>query len=447
MILSGRIERGARLPSTRALSADLGISRATVVLTYDQLASEGYVEGQPGAGVFVPLELPEQSLQVAAPARTKALPRMSVAPKVEPPRPFQLGAVDSSLFGYSRWARLLYRIWRDPQPGLISGVDPFGWPGLRAAIARHLVEWRGIDCAPSRIVVTSGTADATEIVAACVFERGDTVCIEEPGYPTLRYALQRYGIQTAPVAVGDDGIETSRVVAMPHARGVIVTPSRQFPLGATLPLARRLELLEWARATGATIVEDDFDSEYRYQGSPLPALTSLDRASRTVYVGSFSKVLFPTLRLGFLVLPEPLVERVRSHIRRRGANAALIAQPVLQELIASGEYATHIRRTRRIFARRMAALVSEGQWLDGLLTLQPTSAGMHVVADLAPRLVRRMTDRDVARIAAEAGIVVSPLADHYAGPPHRRAVLLGFAGFDEETLRSAVRRLAAALAA
>ena len=323
MILSSRIERGARLPSSRALALDLGVSRATVVLAYEQLRSEGYVEGRPGAGIFASSLLPEQSLQVRAPkaAPSRQAPHKSTERRSEPARPFRIGATDPALFAYKQWARSLYRTWREPEPGLVGSIDPFGWPALREAISRHLAEWRGISCDPEQVIVTSGTADATEIITQCAFSPGQTVCVEEPGYPTLRYTLSRHGIRMHPVAVDDDGIDTAKVVAVRNARGVFVPPSRQFPLGGTMPLSRRLELLEWAAASASTIVEDDFDSEYRYQGAPLPALTSLDRGGRTIYVGSFSKVLSPTLRLGFIVLPERMITSVRQHVSQRGAMA------------------------------------------------------------------------------------------------------------------------------
>ncbi len=447
MILSGRMPRLARLPSSRALALDLGISRATVVHAYEQLASEGYVEGRHGAGVFVSSALPEQVLQIGT-AKPKPAAKASI-PIAPPPaprvRPFLVGAVDPELFPFKDWARLLQRTWRAPPRSLLVHVDPFGWPDLRAAIARHLLEWRGIACDASRIVVTSGTADAVELIAHVAFAPGTRVLVEDPGYPSLRYALERFGVGTLPVAVDDDGFDISRAPRHRDTRGAIVTPSRQFPLGAVLPVARRLSLLEWATRVEATIVEDDFDSEYRYTGTPLPALTSLDASERSIYLGSFSKVLLPTLRLGFVVLPTRLIAAAWEHLRRRGAMASLIAQPALAELMASGTYATHIRRTRRLYQRRMAALIAERDRLDGLLALTPTAAGMHVIADLAPRLARRYSDREVAAILREAGIVASPLSDYYAATPSRQALLLGFAGFAESEIAQGARKLAGVL--
>jgi GntR family transcriptional regulator / MocR family aminotransferase len=460
MILSARMPPGARLPSSRSLAEELLISRATVVLAYDQLAGEGYVEGRQGAGIFVSPSLPQQALQAAAPPRPaqrgappssggEAAGGEAVAPPpaeihvARPIRPFT-GAPDPNLFPYQQWARLLHRIWRSPRPALLGGVDPFGWPDLRAAIARHLAQWRGILCNAGQIIVTSGAVDAIDLIARSAFSAGDTVHIEDPGYPTLRHALERAGLQPDPVLVDADGFDPARAKKHP-ARGAVVTPSRQFPLGVTLPLARRLALLDWAAAVDGYVVEDDFDSEYRYEGAPLPALMSLDRQGRAIYIGSFSKVLSPTLRLGFVVVPEHLVGSFRRTLGQRGSMASLLPQPVLAEFMNDGAYATHIRRTRRIYARRLAALLAQRDRLDGLLELAPTAAGMHVVADFAPGLAERMTDREAAERAREVGVTASALADHYAGRPQRSALILGFAGFSEEQCEAAVGRLAGAL--
>lgn len=453
MILAGRIAPGARLPSSRVLCDELGVSRATVVDAVGQLTSEGYVEGRHGSGVYVSSALPEQVLQVRpsamAPARSAAVRRSSARPPAAtraPARPFLVGAADPELLPLADWARRFARIWRAPSPELTGPLEPFGHRPLRLAIARHLEAWRGIVADPDRIAITSGTADATDIIVAAAALAGSAAWVEEPGYPSLRHALERHCVRIRPVPVDEDGLDPQRAPVDPAVRAAIVTPSRQFPLGGTLPVARRLALLEWAERADGFVVEDDFDSEYRYEGTPLPALTGLDTRGRTIYVGSFSKTLMPSLRLGFLVLPEGLADAARRHVSRRGALASLMMQPVLADYMASGEYATHIRRSRRIYARRLAAMLAAGDRLEGVLVLRPTTSGMHVVADLGPRLAGRLDDRRVAEVAAADGIVVAPLTDYYAGPPTRRAVLLGFAGFPEEALVRAMHRLADVLA-
>ena len=441
MILARRIAPGARLPSTRALAQELGIARATAVLAMEQLASEGYVAGRRGAGVYVPASLPEQVLQVAAPAPLR--PR-SATPGARRPVPFMPGAVDPALFPQRAWARLLQRSWREPA-ALLGPADPFGWPALRAAIARHLAEWRGLAADPARILVTAGTVDALDVVAAVAFRPGDAVLVEDPGYAPVRHGLVRAGLAVAPVPVDGDGFDLEAGLRLrPDARGAFLTPSRQFPLGMALPLARRLVLLDWAQARDAFVVEDDFDSEYRYAGAPLPALGGLDRHGRTIYLGSFSKVLAPALRVGFAVLPEGLVGPAHDHLRRRGPLASPLAQPALAAFLDAGDYAAHIRRTRRVYARRLAALLEALRPLDGLLEPAPAGAGLHVVAWLGPRLAGA-GDRAVAAAAEAAGIVAGPLADHHAGPPGRPGLILGFSGFPEDRLQAAAVTLGRAL--
>jgi GntR family transcriptional regulator/MocR family aminotransferase len=447
-ILSGRLRQGARMPSTRELAHELGVSRITVTLAYEQLASEGYTEARRGAGTYVCSAIPDDVLKVTAKDGARPRPAAPRHPPFapRPHRPFQVGALDAGLFPHATWSRLLARAWRNPASSLTGGADSFGWRPLREAIARHLGEWRGIECDSAQIVVTSGTADALDIVAHCFFAAGDTLLVEEPGYAPMRFGLAKSGLGVASVRVDDEGFDLQAAPTNVAARGAVLTPSRQFPLGATLTLTRRLKLLEWVARTGGYLIEDDFDSEYRYRGAPLPALMSLDRDARVIYLGSFSKILSPTLRIGFMVLPAPLLDEVRAYLRLRGVAASLIAQPALAEFMQSGDLAVHIRRTRRLYAQRQEALVAAASAaLDGLLELVPSTAGMHLVADLAPRLRRRMTDRAAARLAEKAGVMVMPLADYFAGRPDRSALLLGFAGFGEAELRRAVRVLAGAL--
>jgi GntR family transcriptional regulator/MocR family aminotransferase len=453
-ILSGRLRQGARMPSTRGLAHELGVSRITVTLAYEQLSSEGYLEARRGSGMYVCATLPDDVLKLARKDAGRHRPR-SVPPRDEPfaprpHRPFEVGAIDPALFPHATWSRLLARAWRNPVSTLTGVADSFGWPPLRSAIARHLADWRGMDCDSAQIVITSGTADALDIIACCAFGAGDTVLVEEPGYAPMRFGLAKNGLGVLPVRVDDEGFDLD--AANLHAggprvkaKGAVLTPSRQFPLGATLTLTRRLRLLDWVARTGGWLIEDDFDSEYRYRGAPLPALMSLDRNERVIYLGSFSKILSPTLRLGFMVVPTPLLDKVRAYLRLRGVAASLTAQPALGEFMLSGDLAVHIRRTRRLYAQRQEALIAAAAMLEGLLTLVPSTAGMHLVADLAPRLRRRMTDRVAARLAAQAGVVVRPLADYFAGRPDRSALLLGFAGFGEGDLTRAIPILADAL--
>jgi len=434
LILGGRLRDRARLPSSRTLAIDLGVSRATIVEAFEQLASEGFVEGRRGAGVFVSPGLVGAAERRAASAPSPAARRPVAI------RPFELGAVDPDLAPFGEFSKLLRNHWRRPSPALLGRVDGFGWPELRAAVARHLEEWRGFVCDAERIVVTAGSADAMGLLARLVLTVGDAAVVEDPGYGALRAVLLDHGARLLPVQVDAEGLDPR---ALPDARLALTTPSRQFPLGGTMPVARRLELIDWAERQDALVVEDDFDSEYRYVGAPLPALASLDGSERVAYLGSFSKALFSSLRLGFVVLPARLVEPARVLLQRRATPASLIAQPALAELIRSGHYAQHIRRSRRIYARRLTALNRASRGWEDVFVLKPTDAGLHVVADLSPDF----SDREVRAALAQAGVTVGALSDYYLGRPRRPALLLNFAAFTEHEIVAGVARMGAALRA
>ena len=283
------------------------------------------------------------------------------------------------------------------------------------------------------------------IVAKVAFRRGDTVLVENPAHHSRHHAITAAGLIPEPLAVDSDGFDPAHARNRRKAKGVLLTPSHQFPLGAVLPLGRRLALLEWAESIDGVIIEDDFDSEYRYVGAPLPALMSLDRTGSVVYAGTFSKVLSPALGLGFLVIPERRLGAFVETLRHHEPLASIVCQPVLADLIDSGAYATHIRRTRRIYSQRMTILLEASARLQGLLQFAPASGGMHLIADLTAALKRRMTDTEASRFADHAGVTAPALAGYYAGTPRRQALILGFTGFPEPAIRDGVDRLARAL--
>ncbi len=441
LILSGAARPGAALPASRTLAAELSVSRATVQTALDQLAAEGFLEGRRGAGVFVAAELPEAGVAAAPPPLRRAVPETPA-----PPRPFRLAIPDPALFPHRDWARRLERAWRHPPAALTGPPAPFGWPPLRAAIAAHLAAWRGLDAAPDSVVVTSGAAEAFRLIAAAGFAPGDEVILEAPGFGPTRAALLRAGLRLTDARADEQGLDVeAALAAAPRARGVVLSPARHYPTGATLPLARRLALLDWAARTGALIVEDDYDGEFRYRGQPLPALAALDRAGRTIYVGSFSKVLTPTLRLGLLAAPESLLPRLRAAMAETGPSASIVPQPALAGFIADGAFAQHLRRMRRAYARRQEALLAAiALHCDGLLEAAPDPAGMHLVARLSPTL--GLTDCEAAARAAAAGVEARALSSYWPeGREAPQALLLGYAGFDESALEEAAGRLGAAL--
>ncbi|MGE0210716.1 MAG: PLP-dependent aminotransferase family protein [Parvibaculaceae bacterium] len=440
LILERRISAGARLPSSRMLAEELGVSRVTVVTAFDQLAAEGYADARRGSGLYVAVDLPDQMVERAAP------PAASIAAAPQPPsdpRPFQPTEPDLSLFPYPAWAKLLERTWRAPSPALVNHRDPMGWLPLREAIAEHIGAARGIACTPAQVAVTSGIAESIDLVARALLPADSSVLVEDPGYLLLRRAFVHAGMRVEAVDVDASGFDVGQAG---QAAAAAVTPSRQFPLGVTMPLPRRLQLLDWARRQDAIVIEDDYDSEYRYRGRPLPALMNLDREGRVVYLGSFSKVLSSSLRLAYAVVPEARVEALRNVLGKLGAKASLAPQPALAEFMASGQFAAHIRRMRRLYARRQEALLRAAEThLPRWLTVGPEAGGLHLIAEPTPALARRMDDTEASALAADAGVIAPALSLYYSGAPRRQGLLLGYAGFDEVALEEAARRLAEAL--
>ncbi len=419
-----------RLPSSRALAAELSVSRMTVTTAYEQLLGEGYLVARPGSGTFVAEHVPH-----LAPPRSH---RPSDPPPVQALRPFQAGVPDPALFPHRLWARLLERAWRAPDPGLLATPDPFGWYPLRQAIAAHLAAWRGLECDPAQIVVTAGASDAFDLVFRTAFSPGLPVAMEDPGWSPLRMALARAGLRARPLRIDAEGLDPSD---LPVAQAAIVTPSRHFPTGRSMPLARRLALLDWARRAGALIIEDDYDSEFRYQGQPLPSLAGLDRLNRTIYLGSFSKLFSATLRLGYLVLPAALLGPARDVLSQSGVRASLVPQPALADFMDSGEFATHLRRCRRTYARRQAHLLEALAPLASLLDIAPDPSGMHLCCPLRPALAARWRDDEISATCAAAGLTVRAVSEHCVLPDPPQGLLLGYAGFDGPALSAAAGRL------
>ncbi len=437
LVLNGRLKPQAKLPSTRTLAEELDVARATVVEAYEQLLSEGYVETRSGSGTRVAPELPEALLtpQIGKAAPSTAKPES----RRQPARPFRHGLVDWENFPHDEWGRLLGRYWRNPPIALLEHNDAFGWMPLRLAIARHLFEWRGISCDAEQVIVTAGGMDAFDLINRAVLSAGDKIWMEEPGYPTARRVFSLGGVVTAAVPVDGEGLVVAKGrETAGDARAAFVTPARQYPTGVTMPLTRRLELLDWAAEAEAIVIEDDYDSEYRYVGRPLPALMSLDAHARVIYSGTFSKVFSPILRLGFIVVPKAMTGRFREERLAHGAPPSLMAQPALAEFMNSGAFAIHIRRMRRIYAARRAALIAALKPEDGkLYMIDASPSGLMLLL----RLRQDIDDEKLVQRLARAGIEVQSLSSHYTGRKRDQGLLLSFAGFAERDLRAAAGRL------
>jgi GntR family transcriptional regulator/MocR family aminotransferase len=461
-VLGGRLPAGSRLPSTRTLAAELGVSRNTVMGAFDQLLAEGYLEGKVGSGTYVAEELPEDLLQVRGDVKKPApeIPAGALLSKrgavlasspVIPPRPhrapraFRPGPGASEQFPARIWMRLLARRWRGPLRELLAYGEPAGYDPLRDAIASYLRAARAVRCTASQVVVVSGTQEGLDITARLLLDPGDAVWIEDPGYLGARGAFTGASARVCPVPVDKEGLVVQEGIArQPHARVVYVTPSHQFPLGVTMSLARRLALLEWVKRSGAWVIEDDYDSEFRYSGRPIAAMQGLDFTGRVIYAGTFSKVLFPSLRLGYLVLPPDLVAPFTAARDLVDRHAPLMEQAVLADFIAEGHFARHIRRMRALYAHRLAIFMEAAQReLEGLLEVNPKDNGMHMMGWLPPGV----DDAAASRSALEHGVEAPPLSAYSMEPQPRGGLLLGYAGYSTREIREGVRRLAQALRA
>ncbi len=446
---------GARLPSTRALAADLGVSRNTVRQAFEQLLAEGFLESTVGAGTRVAHAARPTGGAVVTHGRRRT-PRPALLgrlARIRVPRPspgvpkqqaaFRVGLPALDRFPVETWARLAGRRWRRITTTQLGYGDERGERPLREALARHIGATRGVACDPDQVLVVNGSQGALDLAARVLIEPGDAVWVEEPGYFGARGPAVAAGARIVPIPVDAEGMHVAlgRRRA-PRARVAFVTPSHQFPTGATLSLARRAELLEWARRARAWIVEDDYDSEFRYDARPLTALQGLDGGEAVIYAGTLSKTLCPGLRLGYLVLPPALVEPFVCMRRFIDSHPPTLHQLVASDFIAHGHYARHLRRMRALYRERQDALVREIESrARGRLTVQPSDAGMHLVAWLP----RGTSERRVVDAAVREGIHVLGLSEFRVargGPP---GLVLGYGGVPARHVRDPVNALVRAL--
>jgi GntR family transcriptional regulator / MocR family aminotransferase len=453
-IVDGRLRAGQRLPSTRTLAGELGVSRMPVLNAFAQLLAEGYVECRVGAGSFVARSLPDAHATApprhaagAAPAARgrRLLPRRPAVPSTEREPwlagwgAFRVSQPAVERFPLDVWSRLIARHSRNPRARMLQYGDPMGHPPFREAVAAYLRTARAVRCEAAQVMVVSGSQQALAITARVLLEPGQHVWVEEPGYRGARDVLAMSGARLVPVPVDGEGLDIAAgIAASGRARVVCVTPSHQYPLGVTMSATRRLQLLEWARRAGSWIIEDDYDSEYRYESQPIAALQGLDRDGRVVYIGTFSKVLFPSLRLGYLVVPPDLVGRFAAVREAMDIFPPSLTQAALTDFINEGEFARHLRRTRALYRERRAALVEAlGRELGGELQVTGDAAGMH----LAALAGRRWPDQTLARRAAARGLWAMPLSSCYLGAPSRRGLVLGYGGVEVAGIPRAVSEL------
>jgi GntR family transcriptional regulator/MocR family aminotransferase len=464
-ISSGRLAAGVRLPASRALASDLVVSRNSVTAAYAQLRAEGYLVQRGRVGTFVATLAPDRVEMGARAPRPRSKTAHTVATRRQLSRvaamamtaaerrprgdrglpvPFRIGDPAIDVFPVRVWSRLVARSWRNGRVPL-GYLDPAGSRTLREAIAEYLSGSRGVRCEWQQVFIVSGTQQAVDLAIRLVLSPGDAVWIEDPCYSGARSAIDASGLTAVSVPVDGEGISVDDGLRLePKARGVYVTPSHQFPLGAVMSVSRRMALLGWAASADAWIIEDDYDSEFRYASRPLPSLQGLDEQGRVIYVGTFSKTLFPGLRVGYLVSPPGLVDAFQAAFALGGRYASADAQLVVTEFITEGHFERHLRRMRALYAARQAALLTYAQgqlseWLD----VSPSAAGLHLIGWIRDR---GSSAAKIIERAAEAGVELRALSHYTQRMPKHDAILLGYAAFTPAVMEAATRRLRGALA-
>ena len=456
-ILHGELAPGSRLPATRTVASDIGVSRNVVLLAYDQLRAEGYLQGRVGAGTFVASALPDAMLHTPKtdnPIKPSSISTTTLSRYAQramdgkfkrnardaEPRPrydFRFGDVALDRSGMSDWKRLLNR---HADRLFLNNNEVEGYPPLREVIADYVYRGRGISCRPAQIIVVNGTQQALDLVARVFIDLQDRVVIEEPHYAGARQVFLAAGAELIACPVDHEGLLIEQL-PMNGARLAYVTPSHQFPTGAVMPLTRRLALLDWAQRFNAFVIEDDYDSEYRYEGRPVEAVQALDRSGRTIYIGTFSKILFPALRLGFLIVPEPLIEPFVAAKYLADRHTAMLNQAVLADFIAEGHFERHLRRMRtQNETRRSALLNALTEYLGDRVSVTGTNAGVHLalwLQDIKPTMLDDLIER--ARTVDVGIYSINPL---FYQPPARAGLLLGYASLNVADIQEGIRRFA-----
>ncbi|MEP6898568.1 MAG: PLP-dependent aminotransferase family protein [Rhodanobacter sp.] len=456
-IIDGRLRSGQRVPSSRNLADELKISRAPVMSAYEQLYAEGYLETFVGAGTCVARSIPGGALKPSARnafAAPSATPESTGSRQISrraslmqtPPQTwlnnlgaFRVGMPALDQFPASVWAKLVNRHSRRPPIGLMAYGDPMGHLPFREAIAEYLNTVRAVRCDASQILITTGSQQALQMCANVLLDVNDRVWVEEPGYPGARQALSVAGARLVPVPVDQEGLDVAQGMRLGRgARAVYITPSHQFPLGVTMSATRRMQLLNWATRTGAWIIEDDYDSDYRSGGRPIASLQGLDVGERVIYAGTFSKVMFPALRLGYLVAPRDLVQAFHNARDAADTFSSTLYQAVMTDFIREGHFARHIRKMRALYMERRTTLQEAiRDQLGDKLEAIGTEAGMHLVA----LLPQGIDDVAVSIKAAKKGVSARPLSPCYLHPPVRGGLILGYGGAEVADILDGVRKL------
>lgn len=455
-ILNGRFPPGTRLPATRVLANELEVSRNTILHVFEELFSEGYLESRVGDGTYVAKTLPEDHLfsrtppvsdalipacsdHIALSARGRLLAELAVTTAPTETEAFSPDIPAFDAFPLDTWGNMMAQSWRESQPNILGSAAAGGYEPLREEITRHLQAARLVRCKPDQLIITSGTQQSLDLIARLMMDHGDAVWIEEPGYIPARNVWTAAGAKLVPVPVDADGLNVTIGKQLePRPRFIFVSPSRQYPLGMTLSVQRRMELLAFAKEVGAWIIEDDYDSEFRYSGSPVPAMQSYDQ-SHVIYLGTFSNSMLPTLRLGYMIVPEALV---KPFIRAKGVidrHPPLLEQTTLYKFMAAGQFAAHVRKMRRLYLERQTVLMAElAKQLPNFITVTPAETGMHLVG----KFKHVIDDKVFCEAAGRCGISLRPLSIYYINEPKQSGLIMGFAAFPRSSIINGVSRLA-----
>jgi len=448
LIESGQMRPGDKLPTTRDIAARFGMSRGAAVAAYEMLVADGFAEARVGAGTYVaeavPLVQPAPVLPQFSPEVAKeAVPHVSQQIRGDEgraPLPGALGCSTADETTLRIFRMLMNRHLMKPSPRHFHYNDPAGSLALRVQVAAYLKAARGVVCEPEQVIMTSGTQQGLDLAVRALLKPGDPAWLEDPCYAAARELFEGAGLSVTPVPVDGEGIDVAAGIATrPDARAVYVTPSHQYPLGVTLSMTRRLALIDWARSAGAFIIEDDYDSEFRFAGPPLSALQGIDGSGHVIYLGTFSKTLLPGFRIGYLVVPRRLRERILTIRRLTDRFPSTLSEDALTEFLRDGHFSAHIKRARKRVRAARDALVDALQ--PGPFAVSTPEQGLHLVADLPPG----SDDVGLARQALEAGFGVKALSPLYRALPARRGLVIGFSGFPPEVLAGAARRFLAGL--
>jgi GntR family transcriptional regulator/MocR family aminotransferase len=459
-ILSGKLVSGIRLPASRALAKQLSVSRITVVNAFEQLLAEGYLEGKTGVGTFVASKIPEELLQISPPAKTneslETLPgkikfsafaeriaetqsRISRFQNTPDSLPFKNGLTAIREFPFDIWEKIAVRSFRQGRYKISGYGEAAGYRPLREAVAAHFAASRGVRCEIEQIFITNGAQQALDLTGRVLLETGDKIWIEDPCYQEARSIFHSNGGEIVPVSVDAEGFSLAEAERQSSAAKLVyITPSHQYPTGVTMSLARRLSLLEWARNNDSWLIEDDYNSEFRYTGRPLASLQNLDNFGRVIYVGTFSKTVFPALRLGCMIVPKNLIEIFTAVRGLCDWHSPIFEQAALADFIAEGHFARHLRRMRTLYEKRQHFLVAEAEKeLGGLLKISKAPSGMHLIGWLA----EDFDEKKIAGKAAENGLNVTPLSSYCIENKLPPGIILGYTGFNEKQIEEGVKKL------